>query len=224
MYIYIYVIGHINFYICLCTYIYTYIYLDVSSFLWLCVHIRIFLGQLNSNTWSQVWVFSEDLLIQYVVYCDDINNNTNNRSGLCHSWYERVYFFLSLDLINTRRETKIIWDNTNHTMLTPPTIRGASCRVKDLNSFCWSRPKLISSGQIRKIQPPASTVEPQLSSFQNPKILRTISSGYDVIHTLNGTSCPIDCHILSARACECIVWLRHLNQETLRSSKPYQTK
>ena len=84
--------------------------------------------------------------------------------------------------------------NSYRPMLTilcgPQPTHGASCDVKDLYS---SLPV-----EIRKSQPHASkgkklncpsTVESLLLPFQNPQILRTLSSEHDVIHT--SAPCPV---------------------------------
>ena len=85
----------------------------------------------------------------------------------------------------------------NHTMLTHLT-PAAYLAVSKFSTHLWqSRPKLTWSDQILKTQLPASTVEPQLPFFQNPKILRNISSGNDVIHQLSSLQCPVRPHFLS---------------------------
>ena len=104
---------------------------------------------------------------------------------------ERVYFFLSSVFGDTRRDTQFIEAYDDHTMLTP-TLRTVHLVVSKISiHLCRSKPQLIGSHQIRKPPPHASTVVPQLPSFQNPKIL-----GHDVSHqfsSLHGTSSPISC-------------------------------
>ena len=86
--------------------------------------------------------------------------------------YERVYFFLLSVLGNTRRErdTQVIKAYTNHTTLIPylPPPHGASLVSKISTHLCWSRPVLIFFDYIRKTQPFASTVKPQLLVFSKP--------------------------------------------------------
>ena len=144
---------------------------------------------------------------------NDINNNNDNTGGLCRFWYERVYFFLPSALGDTRRETQFIIS-----------------AGRDPN---WS--DLIRS---EKTQLPSSTVVPQLPVFF--KILKFSDYLFrawrhpptQFTPTARPAPFPVwkfiitddDCHILSARAFECTVWLRHLNQKTPSSSKSFQTK
>ena len=157
------------------------------------------------------------------------------QGGLCRFWYERTYFFLPSARSDTRKEKQFIRAYANHTMLTPPPKYSASCYVT--THLCWSKPELISFDQIRKTQQLALTVEPQLLSFQNPKIFRIISSGYDVNHPLNSLqrfSSPIFFFCLEVYSnrwrlsyhfrAGVQVGLQRLNQEIQSSSKPYQTK
>ena len=146
-----------------------------------------------------------DPLIYYRSHLNNNNNNSNkNTGGLCRFGYERVNQFLASVLGNTRRETQIIEVYANHTMLTPPQTRGSSF------GLCRSRPSKIWSHLIRSEK---LNRHLQILSFQNPQILRTISSGHDVIHTPGPF--PVwsfimtydDCRILSARAWHCTILL-----------------
>ena len=84
-----------------------------------------------------------------------------------------------LQFIDTRRETQFLKVFRNHTMLTPLPTFG--------KHILWClRSQFISASRDPKnstlwLNGPISTS--QLTLFQNPQILRTISSGHDVIHT-----------------------------------------
>ena len=114
----------------------------------------------------------------------------------CHFWYEWVYFFPPSALGNTRRERH----NSQGPTLTilcwhPPPWTAHLVVSKISTHLCQSRPKLISSDQIPKLN--CSRQWSNLNSpFQNPKILRIISSGHDFIHHSihsNGVSSSISC-------------------------------
>ena len=103
------------------------------------------------------------ILIHIQILADFVVSDTN---GLIKFWLR------SFDM---RKETQLLKAYANHTMLTQIPTRGASCGIWDLNSSL--------SVENRKSQPLPSTVDLNYVSFQNPQILRTISSGHDVIHT-----------------------------------------
>ena len=87
---------------------------------------------------------------------------------------------------NTRRETQFLKVFRNHTMLTPPPTFGPSRGVLYLNS---SQPAEIRKTQLFDsiAESPTTRLNGPISTpnflFQNPQILRTISSGYHGIHT-----------------------------------------
>ena len=88
---------------------------------------------------------------------------------------------------STWGETQFLKVFHNHTMLTPPPTFSISCGVKDLNSSLpveIRKTQLfdsIAESPITRLHGPISTS--QLTVFQNPQILRTISSRHDIIHT-----------------------------------------
>ena len=62
------------------------------------------------------------------------------------------------------------------------------------NHLCWSRPKLICSDQIRKTQPPASTIEPQLpscSKFSETALLGMTSSTHSIQSSNGPATFPV---------------------------------
>ena len=83
--------------------------------------------------------------------------------------------------VDTRRATQFLKVYTNHTMLTLPQCVAHLVMFKILIHLCRSKTQL--SPQWQNTQLTFSTVKIQLTSFQNPQILRTISSGRDVINT-----------------------------------------
>ena len=89
----------------------------------------------------------------------DINNNNNTNTGGTNE-----FFFLNSVLGETRRDT-------NHKSLCylfyiEPTPRTAHVAVPKISThLCWSWPKLVCFDQIRKTQPCAWKVEPQLVVF-----------------------------------------------------------
>ena len=93
---------------------------------------------------------------------------------------------------DTRRERQYIKAYMKHTLLTPTQTHARCLR----SQFISAGQEPDWSDQTRKSQPLTSTVEPPMNSFQNPQILRTISSGFDVNFTLNSLqrpSSPISC-------------------------------
>ena len=97
----------------------------------------------------------------------------SGKNGFINFW---LWFF------DTRRETQFLlcWPY----YLNPPT-RGASLSVeirKTQLNLHWSKSNL-NFWQKLNCLPPWSNLKSQLSLFQNPQFLRTISSGHDVIHT-----------------------------------------
>ena len=148
-------------------------------------------------------------VIQYIykhtVQADYVVSDTN---GFINFW---------LRSMATRGETHFLKVFANHTMLNQPQRTAHLVMLKISIHLGWSRSEKLhlipqwSKTQLCRLersntQLHLSTVKIQLTSFQNPQILRTISSGHDVIHSLalfpvrgfimtNG-----DCHILCARA------------------------
>ena len=127
-----------------------------------------------------------------------INNNNNNNitGGLCHFWYERVYFFLPSVLSNARRETQIIRAYGNHTMLTSPAQRSAHLLVSKISTdLCQSEPKLIWSdpknSTTRFDGRTSAPVFFKIQKFSGPSLTGVTSSTHP-IHS-NGTSSPISC-------------------------------
>ena len=143
----------------------------------------------------------------------------------------RTSLFLStfrvLSDTKRERETQFLRAYANHTMLTFHSLTPHTRCI-----LWWLRSQLISAGRdpnwsplIRSEKPNRVLQQSNVNSFfQNPQILNTISSGRDVSHQLISLQRPSsvisclgfimtddDCHILSARACECSIWLWHLN-------------
>ena len=96
---------------------------------------------------------------------------------------------------------------------------------KSSTHLCRSRLKLIWSDQIRQNKLSVPTVDRQLLSSQNLQILMTSLLGMTLLtNSIHSYARPVlfhdwdfirtddHCHIIFARACECLVWLRHLNQ------------
>ena len=103
-----------------------------------------------------------------------IHIQIQNTGGLCCFRHELV--FLIPDFGPWRHEE----GDTILTMLTPPQ------RAAHLLMFKISvgrDPKIPTTSFNGQNPTLASMVQSQLTSFQNPKILRTIFSGHDVIHT-----------------------------------------
>ena len=144
-----------------------------------------------------------------------IHMQYKNTGGLYCFGYERFINFW-LWFFDTRRETQFLKVFKNHTMLTPPE-RTAHLVMFEISIYlCRSRSENLnrrrnggnpnSCLQRSNTQLHISTVKIQLTSFQNPQILRTISSWHDV----NQTPVPFsargfiitngDCHILCVRA------------------------
>ena len=140
------------------------------------------------------------------------HNNINYKIGrLCRSWYEQVYFFLPSILGDTSRDTQIIRAYADHTMLTHHRTRAAQfvasnilthlCRSIPNICLClppdrtWYKVNLLvdtRSDLIRSEKLYSLLRRSYLNSrlFQNPKILWTIYSGYDV-------TLPLRPHFLS---------------------------
>ena len=88
-----------------------------------------------------------------------------------------------------RRETQFLKVYVNHMMLNPPqrTVPFVMFKISVIRdpknptpSFNGQNPTLVSTAEDPNL---ASLVQSQLTSFQNPQILRTIFSEHDVIHT-----------------------------------------
>ena len=96
--------------------------------------------------------------------------------------YERFYQLLSL--VFRHEERHVIH---NHTMLTPiPNVRHISWCFRSQFISTGRDPKnstLRLNGRIPNYSTPWSNLNFQLALFQNPQILRTISSRHDIIHT-----------------------------------------
>ena len=119
----------------------------------------------------------------------DINHNSNTihiqtqvKTGrLCHFRYEQF--------INPWRHEErdtILKSFCKLYYADPAPMHSASCDVLDFNSSLLV--KIRKTGlhlSTVKIQLYASTVQSQLTSFQNPQILRTISSRHDIIHPIS---------------------------------------
>ena len=126
-----------------------------------------------------------------------------NTGGLCCFRYEQVYKFLTSVLDDGRGDTQFLKVYANHTMLTPPPRAAHLVMFKNSVSRDPKNPTTSFNGQNST---PASMVQSQLTLFHYPPILRTISSGHDVIHT--PASFPVwgfimtndDCYILCSRA------------------------
>ena len=76
----------------------------------------------------------------------------------------------------TRRERHFLKAYANHIILTPPQHAAHLVMIKISIHLCWSRSENSTAylnGRKFKC----------MTSFQNPQILRTISSGHDAIHT-----------------------------------------
>ena len=83
----------------------------------------------------------------------------------------------------------------NHTILTPLP-HTANLGVTKISTYiCRSRPKLICFNQIRKTQPRASTVEPQLPVFSKFSNSQDHLFRYDVkpLNSLQRPTSPIFC-------------------------------
>ena len=120
------------------------------------------------------------------------NNNIiiNKTRRLCRFWYKRVYFFLSLVLGDTRKETQFIKAYANHTMLIPSfAVHLMDSKILTHLRRLWS--KLIWSHQIRKNSTATSNgrtaTKPSFSKSSNSQ---AISSGRDVIHSSIYPKCP----------------------------------
>ena len=131
-----------------------------------------------------------------------------------------VYFFLASVFGDTRRETQFIKAYANHNMPTPTSTAqdlSSSLPVVTQNDLIWSDPKN-----------PTATLEdrnPIPPPFQNPNSEDHLFQAWRhtpySIHS-NDYQAPFpiwkfimiddDCHILSAPACECAVWLWHLTK------------
>ena len=122
---------------------------------------------------------------------NDINNN--NTGWFCRFRYERVYSFLASVHGDTRRETQFLKAYANNTMLTPPQRAAHLVVFKISIHLCRSKSEKLNHTPQRKknqlgpqrsnTQLSSSTVKIQLTSFQNPQVLKAISCGHDVIHT-----------------------------------------
>ena len=111
--------------------------------------------------------------------------NQTNTGGLCCFRYERFINILTSVHDDTRRVAQFLKAYANHTMLTPPqrAVHLVMFKIsdgRDLQNFNYM-PQLFAP--MAETQLSACMVQSQLTLFQNPQILRTISSGHDVIHT-----------------------------------------
>ena len=143
------------------------------------------------------------VLIASVVYYTYTYRNIGKCQGeLCRSGTNGFINFW-LRFFDTRRETQFLKVFRNHTMLIPswraahlamfkisvgrdPKNPTQSSMVKiQLSSLCPNiRNSVLCLNDRELICLPAwSNVNLQLTLFQNPQILRTISSGHEVIHT-----------------------------------------
>ena len=116
--------------------------------------------------------------------------------GLCHFRYERfINFWLRFKSTWGERHNSYYADHTIwlHTKLTPSPTRGTSCDVlkSQFISAGWDLKNLIAAATLC-LNGPISTLclRRSISTefFQNPQILRTISSGHDVMHTPGNSS------------------------------------
>ena len=98
------------------------------------------------------------------------------------------------------RETQFLKAYANHTMLTPTPRAAHLVMFKISIHLCRSGPEKLNhhrNGRKLNSLPQVDSLpqlDSQLTRFQNPQILRTISSGHDVIHT--------PAHLLSG----CLLW------------------
>ena len=130
-------------------------------------------------------------------------------------WYERVYFVLFPVFGDTRKLTQFIKAYTIECCPRyPPACASQFLQSKISTHLCQSRPKTDWSDQKRKPQLPASTAVFQLKKFSG-HLLR--AGRHPTTKFTNCLCIPIssmgvhytddDCHILSARAYKCSVWL-----------------
>ena len=136
----------------------------------------------------------------------------------CHFRYERVYSFLASVHGNMRRETQFLKVFANHTMLTLPQC-AAHLAVFKISIAGPDLKNWTSCLNSRKSDSRLQRSNTQLTSFQNPQILLTISSGYDVIHT--PASFPAKCLLW-----QMVIIISFLSERQTASndSKPYQTE
>ena len=152
------------------------------------------------------------------------NNDNNNTVEHCRFGYERIYFFLSSALGDTKKEVQFIRTNANHPMLTSPHTHARRTMWCLRSQFisAYRDPNRYDLIRAGKNQPPNSTVEPQLKSFL--KSLNSLDHAFRIWRQLPTqftlASFPVwefiltddDWHILSARVCVYPVCLRNLNQ------------
>ena len=127
-------------------------------------------------------------VIQYIYKCRyKYNTNTINEDSVVQ--VRTVLLISWLQFIDTRRETQFLKVFRNHTILTPP--QGSAHLVVFKTSVCRDPKNLTATNTVENLTLCPndrnlivwSNVSFQLTPFQNPQILRTISSRYDVIYT-----------------------------------------
>ena len=134
--------------------------------------------------------------IPNVVYRDEINHESNTIHTQMQTQGDSVvsgtngFINFWLRFFDMRRETQFWKVYADHTMLTPLCWRAAHLGMFKIsvgrdkkNSTTSSTAQVLLSPQWQKLNS-TSMVQSQLTLFQNPQILRTISSGHDVIYTL----------------------------------------
>ena len=113
-----------------------------------------------------------------------IQSNTNT-GWLCCFRYERFIDFLTSVHGKTRRETQFLKVYANHTRLTILYWRAVHLVMFKISVGTNPKnPSTCFNGRELNSLPQWSNLNFSTDSFQNPQILRTISSRHDVIHTL----------------------------------------
>ena len=138
-----------------------------------------------------------------------INHNSNtiqiHRSTLVISDTNGFINFWLWSMV-TQGETQFLKAYTSHTMLTPPQRVVPLVMIKISIHLCQSRSEKFNRNLNGRKLYWLQWSNTQLTSFQNPQILRIISSGHDVIHT--PAPFPVwgfimsngDCHTLCMQA------------------------
>ena len=147
------------------------------------------------------------ILIVYISELHNTNTIQAKTGGLCCSGTNAFINFFTSVHRHKERDTIL-------TMLTPPQRAVHLVMVKSLlveirktqlHASTVENSNLCPNGRDLNYLPPCFNVNSQVTVFQNLQILRTISSGHDVIHT---SSFPVwgvyydngDCHILCTGA------------------------
>ena len=164
------------------------------------------LGIIRENE-THLVMYIKNIFLLFSTLRNKMQNTYANTGRICCFRYELVYLFLTF--VSSTRGERHNFYYADHLQWAAHLVMFKICVGKDLQNLTTylncirtnSPPQWLKLNSL----PIWSNINSQLTLFQNPQIIRTISSGHDVIHTpihfLSGVyNDNGDCHILCARA------------------------